>query len=90
MSEHLTVPNPELQRLINVTVRGMAHWATSGPPDKHCGECAFYTMVNIGAGKGPRCQKYRILTGKWGTTKLPIGTPSCKYFEEIKPKVPDA
>lgn len=89
----LTQPDPLLGAQIRHTVRGMAHFAGSGPLDAVCGQCTHF------GGKRPRrdrvdgefkkhlCRAYTFVSGgQRATTGIPPRTPACRYFE---PRVPD-
>jgi hypothetical protein len=80
----------ELARQIGKSVRGMAHFAATGPFGAQCKDCAHYGVwqqVRNQAGdviktvfhRG-RCAKSRELTGKLGPA-VPPQTESCRYFE---------
>ena len=74
------------------TARGMAHFAGSGPPGKHCYDCQLFRMKVRKSGKG-FCAKYvemmsaNLLTA---SNKKPPQFAShmraCKHFMEIQAK----
>ena len=80
---NLTKPNPELERMVNATIPGMAHWAGSGPPGATCGKCKNWRSLgddDSGKIKFNRCEKYFQLIGKVGPEPIPKGTAACRYF----------
>jgi hypothetical protein len=72
------------------TAPGMAHWASTGPVGKHCGDCVFknyqYVVRNhagliVKAPKSKGCRKFHMLAGVHGPA-IDGKLRACKYFEE--------
>jgi hypothetical protein len=91
MMPHLTVSNPELDRLIRRTPAGMMFWSgTCTDPAATCGGCQHYgyqTVIRDDAGnalstrKRPTsCALYKKHTERDGASLDPK-TPACKYHE---------
>ena len=82
-SPYLTRPNEALERMVDKTVPGMAHWAGSGPPGATCGKCKFYgtVMDHLERMRLKRCKKFLQLTYNVGPEPIPARTPSCRHFE---------
>ena len=76
---HLTSTNPELERLARLTPKGMAHWASSGPINTTCGECAHLLSLKR---KQNRCAEFYRMMGVWGGF-IPRATPSCQHFTDL-------
>ena len=66
------------------TFPGMAYFACSGPPAKHCGDCENWDKKSRPIG---RCVKYQRLTGRLGHA-VPRLASSCKYFEPLDVRLP--
>jgi hypothetical protein len=85
MLNHLTTPNPDLDRLIRQTPEGMMFWAGSAT----CGGCKHFgyeAATRNEAGNvvdtkryPASCILYRKRTGRHGKP-LEQATPACKYF----------
>jgi hypothetical protein len=82
--------SPELVNQIRRTVRGMAHWAGSGPAGATCGECVHLGYEKrtfndsgdvIRAARSNGCKKFYELTGKHGPA-VPPSCAACRYFEK--------
>lgn len=56
------------------SVRGMAHFALTGPIGTTCGGCEHHAK-----GSSP-CAKFRSMTGQHNSPGIPANTPSCKYW----------
>lgn len=95
MPNHLTSPNPELDRLVRQTPEGMMFWSgTCSDASAMCGGCKHYgyeVVVRNDAGNGvgahkypSRCALYRKHMRRHGKP-LDEKTPACKYFEAKKP-----
>jgi hypothetical protein len=90
---HLARGDTELEKAIDQTVPGMAHWANGGPFATTCGDCRFLgyrrnlppkkdehgreTARSVHTGG---CLKYRTLTQRHGPP-VPPQTPSCRHYE---------
>jgi hypothetical protein len=81
---NLTESNPQLERVVDATPPGMAHWAGTGPGGTTCGDCRSY-------GYDPEwkfpcvvrpnsCRRFFQLMAYHGPA-LPPETPSCKHFQ---------
>ena len=96
ISDHLTeIPGVPSKA---AAIRGMAHFAGSGPSGKTCGDClhrgyrrqslkehwdaAIRQMVS-NFYRHPGCAMYRKLTGRHGS-KIAPENHACKYFEAKK------
>ena len=95
MTEHLTAPNAELERLIRQTPEGMMFWAgTCNDPSATCGGCqhfGFEIAIRNEAGnavdsrKYPRsCVLYHKHAGRPGPGLSPE-ISACKYFQAKQP-----
>ena len=72
---YLTAADPALQRLIEATPLGMAHWSGTGPPGTVCEQCSFY-----GYGAHPNsCYRIYVRVMEHGSA-FPAETRSCKHF----------
>jgi hypothetical protein len=76
------------KRTLAATVKGMAHFAYTGPVNKHCGECLFWDWrdhydprYTHGGAKPSPCIKYQRLMNGLRGAPVPWQTPSCKYFD---------
>lgn len=89
----LTKPDVALHYKQMETIRGMAHWAGSGPEGKVCGVCKKWITVDMVSeqnragndqliGQMNKCLKFRELTGKFGPVQIPINTKACRHFED--------
>lgn len=78
-TDGLTSINPTFERQVRATIPGMAHWAGSGPKNKHCGDCHF--LVPRGS-LGYGCDKFRQLTGTMVRDDIPRTTRACRYFQQ--------
>jgi hypothetical protein len=87
MNLHLTVLDPELERLRRQTHPGQAHWAGSGPNSVTCRQCIHWTDGSgyyagiFGTLKPRRCAKYEEMMRARGG-KIPHDAQACKYFDE--------
>jgi hypothetical protein len=90
LSQNLTSPNPQQDRLSRSSFAGMAHFAGTGPAGSTCRECRFWQHVQYGYHsrvgkyhgliKPCACAKYRSITGRAGAL-VPDDAMACKYFE---------
>jgi hypothetical protein len=80
---------PELTRQIKQTVRGMAHFAGTGPAGATCGQCdhlGYVQQIYNAAGDVTHtrhsggCAKFFHLTQSGGPA-VPRTTPACRHFE---------
>jgi len=76
-------------------VPGMAHFAGTGPPGKHCGDCEFkgysrqraerwdpaLQMMVTRTYRYGGCRKYRQLTSSHGA-EVSKANKACKYFKQ--------
>lgn len=99
LGNHLTSPDPELDRQLSKTYAGMAHIAGTGPKGATCRECLYWGNRNgkqrysgkaMGGNMlkpGP-CNRYREIMGKKGG-EVPYGASACRHFErnERPPKI---
>jgi hypothetical protein len=83
---------PELAQQIKRTVRGMAHFAGTGPSGATCGTCQhlgyFRQRINaqgvvVHTERCGGCAAFNRLTGKHGDAPPPR-TPGCKYYEKAE------
>src|SRR5438045_21895 len=87
MNLHLTIIDPELERLRRQTHSGMAHWAGTGPSGATCRQCVYwadgtgYYAGIFGTLKPRRCARYQEMIGVGGGP-IPHDAPACKYFSE--------
>jgi hypothetical protein len=80
---YLTSTNPELEQLVRLTPRGMAHWASTGPINTTCGECAHLGAIGVGKKtKRNRCLKFFDMMRETVGGFVPDSTPACRHFEE--------
>ena len=76
-TEHLTAGARPLERLIDLTFPGMAHFAGTGPGDQCCGGCRHW--AGTATRKQAPCGKYLQLTSFKGR-QVPRSAKACKYF----------
>jgi hypothetical protein len=68
-------------------VRGMAHFAGTGPAGTICRDCVYWDFYlkdhwASGGHAAAACHMQKKLSQQKGPVPLvPAGTPSCKYFE---------
>lgn len=79
--DKLTKAPAELQKQIDMTIPGMAHFAGTGPPGTICGQCVHWNEFWTEPLNGKRCRKYTQLTNRRGTKAIERHTPSCRHFE---------
>ncbi len=91
--DHLTVTDPAFEMQRTRTWPGMAHFAGTGPKNKTCRECIYWS--NCGADPGyysrsgkhrgvikPRsCAKYRTMMSNNIGPAVPHNALACKHFE---------
>jgi hypothetical protein len=82
-----TEPDPELERLVEATPPGMAHWAGTGPAGTTCVECRSYGYDPelggiVGLVHPHSCRRLFQMTGRPGPAFSPW-TPSCKHFQPL-------
>lgn len=70
-------------------VRGMAHFAGTGPAHTFCSQCRSFMggvrplpRNKSGLTLKQSCAKFKTMTGHDGPT-FDGGTPSCKHFDEV-------
>jgi hypothetical protein len=90
LSQNLTSPNPQQDRLSSSSFAGMAHFAGTGPAGRTCRECRFWQHTPHdyrskdgkyrGLIKSCACGKYKSLTGRVGAP-VPDDAAACKYFQ---------
>jgi hypothetical protein len=71
---------PDRERL----VRGMAHFAGTGPPGTLCRECTYWGFYNKDHKllKAAPCEKHRkLLQLRKHGPPVPASTRSCRHFE---------
>jgi hypothetical protein len=76
-TEHLTAGARPLERLIDLTFPGMAHFAGTGPGDQCCGGCRHW--AGTATRKQAPCGKFKGLTSRTGP-QVPRSARACKYF----------
>ena len=76
-TEHLVPAYGILERLIDLTFPGMAHFAGTGPGDQCCGHCRHW--AGTATRKQAPCGKYLRLTSCNGR-EVPRSARACKYF----------
>jgi len=79
--DHLTSPNPELERLRRQTREGQAYWGGTGPAGQTCGACVWWRFGEHHHRRA-YCHKYAAMTGKRSVPAVPGGALACKYFEK--------
>lgn len=67
-------------------IRGMAHFAGSGPEGKTCGDCRHRGYSRLTRDEDHSwwhrgCEMYRRLTGRFGP-RISRDLAACRYFEE--------
>jgi hypothetical protein len=81
--KHLTSTNPGLEKLVQATPPGMAHWAGTGLAGAVCGQCLHHCDIEVGSRKRVKRNRgfkfYRMM-GRLGHV-VPPNTPACRYFE---------
>jgi hypothetical protein len=59
-------------------MRAWRHFAGSGPPNRFCGQCAYWDgKPTVKA--APCLEHKRLMSGRAGP-KVPAGAGACKYF----------
>ena len=76
-TDHLAAGDRMLERLIDLTFPGMAHFASTGPGDQCCGGCRHW--AGTATRKQAPCGKYLRLTSRSGRD-VPRLARACKYF----------
>jgi hypothetical protein len=78
--------DPDFDRAVRQTPRGMMHWAGScADPDAVCGSCQHFQPEHQDSPRG-RCGKHHDYTRKRGDA-FDRKTLACKYFENAPPDV---
>jgi hypothetical protein len=89
ISEHMTTPEgaEESARRLK-TPAGMAHWQATGPIDKTCRECLFWSPQSVtsrgywrdGRLAARRCKQYeKLIMGRIGSPVVHTAS-ACKFF----------
>jgi hypothetical protein len=77
--DHLTrAYGEDVERRIDLTHRGQAHWAGTGPEGATCASCRL--LVQRRGGKGRCLQFTRLMRGREGPL-IPATAASCKLYE---------
>ncbi len=97
LTQHLTSPNPELDRLAEQTPPGMAHWSGTGPNGATCGSCRHYGFERTIQGENrdevfvrkhrTSCAIFWRLMGRVGPG-LPHDQPACRYWGSLSGSEP--
>lgn len=82
--------NPHSERhskLLKDTVKGMAHFAGTGPAGTKCSQCEHFKSFSVSGTpirtKQQPCQKFRRMMKAKTSPKIPRKTSSCMFFESI-------
>jgi hypothetical protein len=74
--------DPDKARQLAVSVPGMAHLASTGPPGTTCGDCVHWQPARNGAAK-QCCLKYRAMMPlDKAVHYIRKNQPSCRYWEK--------